>query len=30
MKPILCLGMSAHDAIYRVGAIPAHPTKILA
>ncbi|MEO8674168.1 MAG: PfkB family carbohydrate kinase [Casimicrobiaceae bacterium] len=27
---ILCLGMSALDAIYRVPAIPARPTKILA
>ena len=30
MTKILCLGMSALDAIYRVPAIPALPTKILA
>ena len=30
MTRILCLGMSAMDAIYRVAAIPAVPTKILA
>ena len=30
VTPILCLGMSALDAIYRVPAIPAFPTKILA
>ena len=30
MPRIICLGMSALDAIYRVAAIPAHPTKILA
>jgi sulfofructose kinase len=30
MSRILCLGMSALDAIYRVPAIPATPTKILA
>src|SRR5258705_69823 len=30
MTRILCLGMSALDAIYRVPAIPATPTKVLA
>src|SRR5207244_2494175 len=30
VTPILCLGMSALDAIYRVAAIPTQPTKILA
>jgi len=30
MPRIICLGMSALDAIYRVGTIPSHPTKILA
>lgn len=30
MARVLCLGMSALDAIYRVPAIPATPTKILA
>jgi sulfofructose kinase len=30
MTAILCLGMSALDAIYRVPAIPAAPTKVLA
>jgi sulfofructose kinase len=30
MASILCLGMSAQDAIYRVPAIPTVPTKILA
>jgi len=30
MASILCLGMSALDAIYRVAAIPTAPTKILA
>ena len=30
MPRILCLGMSALDAIYRVPAIPSRPTKILA
>ena len=30
MSRILCLGMSALDAIYRVPAIPATPTKVLA
>jgi sulfofructose kinase len=30
MTSILCLGMSALDAIYRVPAIPAFPTKVLA
>jgi sulfofructose kinase len=30
MTPILCVGMSAMDAIYRVPAIPATPTKVLA
>ena len=30
MTRILCLGMSALDAIYRVPMIPAHPTKVLA
>ncbi|MEP7180799.1 MAG: PfkB family carbohydrate kinase [Betaproteobacteria bacterium] len=30
MTRIICLGMSALDAIYRVAAIPTHPTKILA
>ena len=30
MRRIICLGMSALDAIYRVGAIPSRPTKILA
>jgi sulfofructose kinase len=30
MARILCLGMSALDAIYRVPAIPTHPTKVLA
>jgi sulfofructose kinase len=30
MASVLCLGMSALDAIYRVPAIPAVPTKILA
>jgi sulfofructose kinase len=30
MRRILCLGMSALDAIYRVPAIPATPTKVLA
>jgi sulfofructose kinase len=30
MARILCLGMSAMDAIYRVAAIPTAPTKILA
>ena len=30
MARILCLGMSALDAIYRVPAIPATPTKVLA
>ena len=30
MPRILCLGMSALDAIYRVPAIPAIPTKVLA
>jgi len=30
MTRILCLGMSALDAIYRVPAIPASPTKVLA
>ena len=30
MTPILCLGMSALDAIYRVAAIPSRPTKVLA
>jgi sulfofructose kinase len=30
MSRILCLGMSALDAIYRVRAIPARPTKVLA
>jgi sulfofructose kinase len=30
MTRILCLGMSALDAIYQVPAIPAHPTKVLA
>ncbi len=30
MTPILCLGMSALDAIYSVAEIPAHPTKLLA
>jgi sulfofructose kinase len=30
MVPVLCLGMSALDAIYRVPGIPTAPTKILA
>ena len=30
MIRVLCLGMSALDAIYRVPTIPAHPTKVLA
>jgi sugar/nucleoside kinase (ribokinase family) len=30
MASVLCLGMSALDAIYRVAAIPSSPTKILA
>jgi sugar/nucleoside kinase (ribokinase family) len=30
MASVLCLGMSALDAIYRVAAIPSAPTKILA
>ena len=30
MTSILCLGMSAMDAIYRVPAIPAAPAKVLA
>lgn len=30
MSHVLCLGMSALDAIYRVPAIPATPTKVLA
>jgi len=30
MPRILCLGMSAFDAIYRVPTIPPTPTKVLA
>src|SRR5258705_11571664 len=30
MPRIVCIGMSALDAIYRVPAIPASPTKVLA
>src|SRR6187401_2406603 len=30
MPRVLCLGMSAHDAIYRVPVIPHIPTKVLA
>lgn len=30
MNPLLCLGMSALDAIYRVDRIPSEPTKVLA
>src|SRR5215510_10043925 len=30
MTRVLCLGMSALDSIYRVPAIPATPTKVLA
>ena len=30
MPRVICLGMSAHDAIYRVPSIPTTPTKVLA